>query len=87
MSIQRTYYCDGPDPEKPEGRCMSSASTASDPPYLPHGIIEVRERCDDGDHVDHFCGWDCLMKFAADQPIPEVISMDDFPGDQRGEGR
>lgn len=24
----------------------------------------------------HFCGWDCLMKHAAKQPLPTVIPWD-----------
>lgn len=69
MGVDRTYFCDGPDcgDGSPCG-----ATTATPPPYLPGGFIEARS--DDGQHF--FCGWDCLMKFAANQPIPERIELD-----------
>jgi hypothetical protein len=77
MSVERTYYCDGPpDPDSDEDRCLTHASTASPPPYLPRGIIEVREVCDQSIEPLHFCSWDCLMKYAAAQPIPVRIEMD-----------
>lgn len=74
MSIKRTYHCDGP-PEtgSDEDHCLTHVSTVSPPPYLPHGIIEVREVCDRPVEPLHFCGWDCLMKYAANQPLPTVI--------------
>jgi hypothetical protein len=76
MAVERTYYCEAPechggslDGETPP----CHATSASPPPHLPGGFIETRERCDDGDHLHHFCSWDCCMKFAAAQPVPEII--------------
>lgn len=50
MAIERVYYCESPDcnggsldGDKSPGHCR----TASPPPYLPAGFIEVRLR-DDG---------------------------------------
>ena len=46
MSIERTYYCDNADcaDDKPgDGTEPARARTASPPPYLPKGIMEVRE--------------------------------------------
>lgn len=61
MSIERDFYCDGPDCE------IHARSIAVHPPA---GFLTVRE---DGDLEHHFCGWDCLMKFAATKPLPEII--------------
>lgn len=70
MSVQRDYYCDGPE-------CELHTSTASPPPYLPVGMpMELRERSDNQDAVLHFCGWDCLMKYAAKYPPPEIVEID-----------
>jgi hypothetical protein len=76
MAIERTYYCESPDchggsldGDKPP----ASVSTASAPPYLPHDWIETREVDSQGTELHHFCSWDCSMKFAAGQPVPEVI--------------
>lgn len=80
MAIERTYYCDNPscaadhpgDSETPLHAC-----TATPPPYLPRGFIEVREG---GPSVPelYFCGWDCLMKYAAKFPPAEIIPFDGF---------
>lgn len=71
MAIERTYYCEGPDCDPVR------ATTASPPPHLPKGFIEVRESCDNEDRVHHFHDWGCLMKFAADQPITQIIPWDE----------
>lgn len=73
MAIERTYYCEGPDcGDAPEGD-PCHATTATPPPHLPSGFIEVRATDPAGEDVHHFCSWPCLMKYAADQPIPERI--------------
>lgn len=79
MAIERTYYCEAPDchggsldGDKPPRH----AATASPPPYLPRGFIETRSHDDYGEALHHFCSWDCLMKFAAAQPVGEVIEME-----------
>jgi hypothetical protein len=76
MSIERTYYCDGPDCPAPlEGDTPRHVRTAAPPPHLPCGLLEVRES--DVHRVDvihHFCTWDCLMKYAAQKPPTEFIS-------------
>jgi hypothetical protein len=76
MSIERIYYCEGPDcGDEQEGGVSRHARTATPPPHLPVSFIETRERLNGEDYAHHFCSWDCLMKFAARQPIPEVIEM------------
>jgi hypothetical protein len=75
MGIERTYYCEGPDCGSEPGGITNPChvSTASPPPYLPGGFIETRET-EDGVEINHyFCGWDCLTKFAAAKPLPEII--------------
>jgi len=76
MAIERTYYCDGPDCG--DGQPCHS-TTATPPPHLPSGFLEVREVCDQPVEPLHFCGWDCLMKYAAAQPVPEIIEFDPQP--------
>lgn len=73
MSIDRTYYCEGPDCGD-EG-APANATTATPPPYLPVGIIETRDASPAGQETHHFCSWPCLMKYAAAQPIPERIEV------------
>lgn len=75
--IERTYYCEGPDcGDANEGGNSNHAKTATDPPHLPAGFIEVRLREDGKDFIHHFCGWGCLMKFSAAQPVPTIIDWD-----------
>jgi hypothetical protein len=78
MSIERTFYCEGPaDLVGTNGdRCGASMRTATPAPYLPEGVIETREKSDQGDVVHHFCGWGCLMKYAAAEPEPTVITFE-----------
>jgi hypothetical protein len=78
MAIERTYFCESPDChggslEGDKDPCH--VSTGSEPPYLPGGFIETREVDDQGTVLHHFCSWDCCMKFAAAQPIAEIIEM------------
>lgn len=80
MSVQRTYYCEGPDcGDAPEGSPVHG-STASPPPHLLVGWIQTRERTNGEDFMHDFCSWPCLMKFAASKPEPERIEWDDISG-------
>lgn len=82
MSVERVYYCEGPTcGDAPDGNSRH-ARTATPPPYLPVGVIETRERYDGEDQLHHFCSWDCVMKYAAAQPVPEVVPCDDEPGER-----
>lgn len=72
MAVERTIYCDGPGCG--DGQPVH-ASTATPAPYLAVGFIETRLREPGAEHTHHFCGWDCLMKFAAEMPLPERIEM------------
>ena len=88
MSIERTYYCDGPDCGGEGGlhggAMPRHAPTAVPPPHLPASFLEVR-----GDRIGldpiestaHFCSWDCLMKFAAKQPMDETIPAGPLSGE------
>ena len=58
MSIERTFFCDGPECE----RHVRSATRHS--PFLT-----VTER---SEATLHFCGWDCVLRYAAAQE-PEIV--------------
>jgi hypothetical protein len=66
MSIERTFYCDGPDCDR------HVRTTGTRPPMF----LTVSE---DADHESHFCGWDCVLRFAAAKEPEEVIPVG--PGD------
>ncbi len=61
MSIERIFYCDGPE-------CDCHVRTASKRPQ--GGFLFVEE---DGPTVLHFCTWDCVLKYAATLPPSEVV--------------
>jgi hypothetical protein len=65
MSIERVYYCDWRE-------CEAHARTAGDLP--PTSFLAVTE---DASHEQHFCSWDCLLKFSAEKPPTETIPMGD----------
>lgn len=79
MSIERTFYCDGPD-------CRAHVRTAEVRPRMPWIFIEetggvfFHPDChpypNPGDPWT-FCSYDCVMKFAAKSPPPEVIGIDE----------
>ena len=77
MSVQRTYYCDGPD-------CGAHATTATPPPYLPTGFLGVVEHCPGGNAEYQFCGWECAMKYGSSRPAPEFIDWRDVPPEEAG---
>jgi hypothetical protein len=66
MSVERILYCEAPD-------CERHVRSASPPPYIPGGFLEVRQSANNADSVWHFCGWDCAMRFAATQEPEEVV--------------
>lgn len=81
MSIERTYYCEGPDCGGEGGlrggHTSANVTSATPPPYLPGFFIQTRQTFPGiPRETHHFCGWGCLMKFAAAQPIPERIEVD-----------
>ena len=82
MSIDRIYYCDGPNCGGEGGKDSRDSSpvhaqTATPPPHLPSGFMELRggQRSEDA----HFCSWDCLMQYAAKHPPDEQIPLSDVP--------
>ena len=68
MAIERVIYCDGPD-------CDTHIRTAS-LGRVPIGFIEAHEGTHEGVVIHEFCGWDCVMRFAATLPAPEIIELD-----------
>lgn len=59
MSIERVYYCDWRE-------CKAHVRTVSDHPPQPFLTV-----AGDADDTQHFCGWDCLLRFAGEKP-PEI---------------
>jgi hypothetical protein len=62
MSIERVFYCDWRE-------CDGHVRTASPRPV---SFITVTESA--GRSL-HFCGWDCILKHAAEKPPAEVIAF------------
>ena len=78
MSIERTYYCDGPensdipgDEEQPDGCPHKVRALMIDGAYIPGGFIEVRTHVQGATYAEHhFCSWDCVLRFvAAQRPV------------------
>jgi hypothetical protein len=65
MSIERIFYCDGPD-------CERHVRTASSRPEA--GYIFVTEG--GSTRTLHFCNWDCVLKYAAAKPPVDVVAVD-----------
>ena len=61
MSIERVFYCDGPE-------CEGHVRTVSARPQAV--FVTVTESA--GRSL-HFCGWDCILKYAAKKPPREVV--------------
>ena len=62
MSIERVFYCDGPE-------CERHVRTASS---RPAGFLTVTE---EAGRSLHFCTWDCILRHAAEKPPVEVVPM------------
>lgn len=63
MSVERTFYCDGPDCER-HVRTMK---------VTPPMFLTLSEE----GHESHFCGWDCVLRLAATKEPEEVIPAGD----------
>jgi hypothetical protein len=72
VSVEHVYRCDGPE-------CEAHLTSRADQP--PHFITTYEVHEDTA--VNHFCNWDCLMKFAAQVEPPEIIPFEQSGG---GEG-
>lgn len=67
MATERTFYCDAPE-------CERHVSTRSHRPGIGSGFLFVTE----GSAATlHFCGWDCVLRYAAAKPPEEVIALND----------
>lgn len=62
MSIERTFYCDGPD-------CDAHTRTVDPRPGMGFVIVD-----EDDSPTLHFCSWDCVLRHAAEIPPVEVVS-------------
>lgn len=61
MSIERIFYCDWRE-------CEGHVRTASTRPQSSFIIVT-----EDAGSSQHFCTWDCLLKFAAEKEPVEAI--------------
>ncbi len=59
MSVERTFYCEGPECER-----HATTQQLRHPMFLT--IIE-----EDAEH--HFCGWDCVLRYAGQKEPEEII--------------
>jgi hypothetical protein len=76
VSIQRTYRCDA------EG-CPHHVVTEQRHPPTMLVINEAFFTGPDESTELHFCGWDCVLRFAARLEPTEVIPMNDEEEDPR----
>jgi hypothetical protein len=68
MTVERRFYCDGPD-------CERFVRTLKPKPPEGSGFITAGEAID-GAEIKHFCTWDCCMKWSAQQPVAEIFHFD-----------
>jgi len=61
MSIERVFHCDGPE-------CDRHVRTAGTRPTTFLAVAAT------GEPTLHFCGWDCVLRFAASKEPETVIS-------------
>lgn len=84
MSIQYTYYCDGPprsdlpgDPS-PDG-CPAHVQTTRTDGTLPSGFLRVLWYSDGHPTTElHFCCWDCVLRYAGQQHPVEIIECSEM---------
>ena len=62
MSIERIFYCDGPD-------CERHVQTGRP---SPPAFLTLTEETG---HTEHFCSWDCILKRAASMPPAEAVTF------------
>lgn len=70
MAVERKFTCDGPE-------CETWISTHADQPPT---FLTVRENpgfAHEPGAENHFCSWDCALKFGARFEPTTVIPMDD----------
>jgi hypothetical protein len=70
MKLDGTVYCEGPDCETHQH--VGGDTLEAD--RLPMGWVRAQEFGPNGRTVQEaFCGWDCLMKRAAQLPPEKVV--------------
>lgn len=78
MSVQRTFYCDGPDCG--DGKPVNVETHAEHPPTFITTYEEPGFAHEDR-HEMHFCSWDCVLRYAA-----KVEPSEEIPFEQSGGG-
>lgn len=64
MTIEYIYHCDGPD-------CERHVQTRRDYALMFFTLIEHGDS--GNDQTLHFCGWDCILRYAGTKEPEEVV--------------
>lgn len=74
MRLQGTIYCDGPECDVHHDLGVTRFDGQGQLDNLPPGFLRVSSWNEQGQMEDEiFCGTECLMKWAAKFPPPEII--------------
>lgn len=82
MKLEGVIHCEGPECQSHQHVGIPNMQAGR----LPVGWVRASEYGDVGPAEFGFCGWNCLLKFAAKIEPPETVSWDDLKGDNTGEG-
>jgi hypothetical protein len=68
MSVEHIFHCQGPD-------CERRVQTQKARPPV---FVTVLENDGFGSEFEsHFCGWDCILRYAGTKEPEEVVRLDD----------
>lgn len=77
MKLEGVIHCEGPDCEAHQHVGVPNMGAGR----LPVGWVRAVEYGDTGPTEFGYCGWECLMKAAAQFPAPEVFPFEGLAGD------
>ena len=83
MKLEGHIYCDGPDCERHAHIGPDRFSRTGKLTSLPPGFVWLRDFGARTDGHWTFCGYDCLMKWAAHHPPEEIIECPPFPDEEQ----
>jgi hypothetical protein len=72
MSIERKFYCDGPE-------CDRRVTTQKATPPVFLTVLEF-----EGPDL-HFCGWDCVLRYAGQKEPEQIVVIDPEEEKQNGD--
>jgi len=70
MAVGRSFYCDG------DGCDACTQPINEDPPFLPHGWIEVTQWLNGKPYSSQFCSFNCVLHWSAQFPPPEPVTVE-----------